>query len=70
MRITSEAPDRLTHQALSDSRLAAAADQHYGQLRAETQTRAQNHTQTAHEHHLRLAAEMEKGRGLNISAIA
>jgi len=63
-------PDRIVHQHLRDSCLAADADQHFGQLRLEVQTRIFGQAQSDHETNLRQAAEMENGRGRNIHAIA
>jgi hypothetical protein len=62
--------NELVYQNLRFSRMTYNFEHHHGQLREEVKTDALGQAQARHEAHLRQAANMELGRGQNITAIA
>jgi hypothetical protein len=67
--MSADFPERIVNKRLLDHRLVATADQSFGQLRIESQTRDIGQTQTDADLSLRRAAEMETGRARNIYTI-
>lgn len=69
MSISTNSPDLVTQQSLSETKTAAATDRHHGQLRHEAELQAVNQSKVAWEHNLREDANMEIGRARNITRV-
>jgi hypothetical protein len=66
MSINSDSGDRVTQQALTNVKTAAATDRHNSQLRLETDLQANNEQKFAWESNIRETANMEIGRARNL----